>query len=151
MHAAAATTGVLAGLHVPAGLQVPASTAWLPQNAWVFVMGTAVPGEQLQGRPPRLFCCRLLARWRCLDGCSPAPAFSLPPTALGRYLSRPYGRVDRPKLKRRLLERCLAAGVRFYEAKVRREGSSTAQKGVLGVDAGVGRGVGAAPAAARWL
>lgn len=27
-----------------------------------------------------------------------------------RFLTRPYGRVDRPKLKRTLLERCVAAG-----------------------------------------
>jgi hypothetical protein len=27
-----------------------------------------------------------------------------------RFLDRPYGRVDRPKLKRTLLERCVAAG-----------------------------------------
>lgn len=27
-----------------------------------------------------------------------------------RFLARPYGRVDRPKLKRTLLERCVAAG-----------------------------------------
>ena len=27
-----------------------------------------------------------------------------------RFLSRPYGRVDRPKLKRMLLERCIANG-----------------------------------------
>ena len=37
---------------------------------------------------------------------------------LYRYLSRPYGRVDRPKLKRRLLERCVASGVTFHKAKV---------------------------------
>lgn len=30
--------------------------------------------------------------------------------AAARFLSRPYGRVDRPKLKRTLLERCVAAG-----------------------------------------
>ena len=35
-----------------------------------------------------------------------------------RYLSRPYGRVDRPKLKRRLLERCIASGVLFHCSKV---------------------------------
>ena len=39
-----------------------------------------------------------------------------------RYLARPYGRVDRPKLKRRLLERCVASGVAFYRGKVRGEG-----------------------------
>lgn len=35
-----------------------------------------------------------------------------------RSLERPYARVDRPKLKRRLLERCIAAGVTFHIAKV---------------------------------
>lgn len=28
----------------------------------------------------------------------------------GRYLRRPYGKVDRARLKRRLLERCIAQG-----------------------------------------
>lgn len=37
---------------------------------------------------------------------------------LRRYLKRPYGRVDRPKLKRRLLERCIESGVMFHRAKV---------------------------------
>nr|WJE87832.1 lycopene beta-cyclase [Chlorella sorokiniana] len=36
-----------------------------------------------------------------------------------RYLARPYGRVDRPKLKRRLLERCVASGVAFYRGKAK--------------------------------
>ena len=35
-----------------------------------------------------------------------------------RTLDRPYARVDRPKLKRRLLERSIAAGVKFHVAKV---------------------------------
>lgn len=35
-----------------------------------------------------------------------------------RRLDRPYARVDRPKLKRRLLERCIAAGVKFMCVKV---------------------------------
>lgn len=35
-----------------------------------------------------------------------------------RTLDRPYARVDRPKLKRRLLERCIAAGVKFLTVKV---------------------------------
>lgn len=35
-----------------------------------------------------------------------------------RKLSRPYARVDRPKLKRRLLERCITSGVKFHVAKV---------------------------------
>lgn len=44
-------------------------------------------------------------------------------------LDRPYGRVDRPRLKRKLLERCVAAGVTFVIDKVEGaqhgEGSST--------------------------
>lgn len=43
--------------------------------------------------------------------CTPLPCLPR------RYLSRPYGRVDRPKLKRRLLERSIASGVRFYKGK----------------------------------
>lgn len=35
-----------------------------------------------------------------------------------KFLSRPYGRVDRPKLKRKLLERCVANGVTFLYSKV---------------------------------
>ena len=35
-----------------------------------------------------------------------------------RLLRRPYARVDRPKLKRRLLERCIASGVKFHLSKV---------------------------------
>lgn len=34
-----------------------------------------------------------------------------------RYLYRPYGRVDRAKLKRRLLDRCNVNGVVFHQAK----------------------------------
>jgi len=30
----------------------------------------------------------------------------------GRYLRRPYGKVDRARLKQRLLERCIAQGAR---------------------------------------
>ena len=29
---------------------------------------------------------------------------------LGRYLRRPYGKVDRARLKRKLMERCIAQG-----------------------------------------
>lgn len=55
-----------------------------------------------------------------------------------RYLSRPYGRVDRPKLKRRLLERCIASGVLFHQSKAQGVshggGRSTVQcEGDLGV------------------
>lgn len=46
-----------------------------------------------------------------------------------KFLSRPYGRVDRPKLKRKLLEKCIATGVTFLNAKVdgvtHADGSST--------------------------
>ena len=37
---------------------------------------------------------------------------------LSRSLNRPYARVDRPKLKRRLLDRCLSQGVKFHRARV---------------------------------
>eukprot|EP00898_Chlorokybus_atmophyticus_P008232 jgi/Chlat1/840/Chrsp104S01287 len=35
-----------------------------------------------------------------------------------RELRRPYGRVDRPKLKQQLLQRCIENGVLFFKAKV---------------------------------
>lgn len=35
-----------------------------------------------------------------------------------KYLDRPYGRVSREKLKTRLIEWCVSAGVRFHKAKV---------------------------------
>lgn len=35
-----------------------------------------------------------------------------------KFLTRPYGRVDRAKLKRMLLQRCIDAGVSFYEGRV---------------------------------
>lgn len=46
-----------------------------------------------------------------------------------RYLYRPYGRVDRTKLKSKLLQRCVQHGVTFHETKAAKvehaEGSST--------------------------
>ncbi|PSC67972.1 Lycopene beta chloroplastic [Micractinium conductrix] len=54
----------------------------------------------------------------CLDYTWDKALVHLDSSAEGaRYLSRPYGRVDRPKLKRRLLERCIASGVMFHQAK----------------------------------
>ena len=35
-----------------------------------------------------------------------------------KFLTRPYGRVDRPKLKRMLLQRCIDSGVIFHIDKV---------------------------------
>mmetsp|Transcript_12609 Transcript_12609/g.27244 ORF Transcript_12609/g.27244 Transcript_12609/m.27244 type:complete len:555 (+) Transcript_12609:195-1859(+) len=35
-----------------------------------------------------------------------------------KFLKRPYGRVDRPKLKRKLLQKCAANGVTFLDGKV---------------------------------
>jgi lycopene beta-cyclase len=55
----------------------------------------------------------------CFDVVWPTAAVLLDDTPAGaRALSRPYARVDRPRLKRRLLERCVAAGVRFHRARV---------------------------------
>lgn len=46
-----------------------------------------------------------------------------------KFLDRPYGRVDRPKLKRKLLEKCMSNGVTFLDGRVDRvthgDGSST--------------------------
>lgn len=59
-----------------------------------------------------------------------APTHPHPPPPPGRrYLSRPYGRVDRPKLKRRLLERCVAQGVTFHRGKVRSVRAAAVQQG----------------------
>ncbi|KAG2488086.1 hypothetical protein HYH03_013389 [Edaphochlamys debaryana] len=50
-----------------------------------------------------------------------------------KFLNRPFGRVDRPRMKRLLLERCAAAGVTFLNEKVagcsHGEGSSTVALG----------------------
>ncbi len=37
---------------------------------------------------------------------------------LRRFLNRPYGRVDRPKLKRMLLQQCIDSGVVFHTDRV---------------------------------
>eukprot|EP00890_Picochlorum_soloecismus_P003143 jgi/Picsp_1/382/NSC_00380-R1_lycopene beta cyclase len=36
-----------------------------------------------------------------------------------KTLTRPYARVDRPKLKRKLLEQCIERGVKFHQSKVK--------------------------------
>jgi flavin-dependent dehydrogenase len=55
----------------------------------------------------------------CLEVVWPKARVMLDSTAAGdKRLSRPYGRVDRPRLKRRLLERCAASGVTFFRAAV---------------------------------
>ncbi|WIA14534.1 hypothetical protein OEZ85_003051 [Tetradesmus obliquus] len=55
----------------------------------------------------------------CLEVIWPKAKVFLDSDNLGeKFLQRPYGRVDRPKLKRTLLERCVAAGVTFMPGKV---------------------------------
>lgn len=55
----------------------------------------------------------------CLEVIWPKAKVWLDKDNLGeKFLARPYGRVDRPRLKRKLLERCVAAGVRFVKDKV---------------------------------
>ncbi|GBF96585.1 lycopene beta cyclase, partial [Raphidocelis subcapitata] len=55
----------------------------------------------------------------CLEVIWPKAKVWLDNDNLGeKFLARPYGRVDRPRLKRKLLERCVAAGVRFVKDKV---------------------------------
>jgi Lycopene cyclase protein len=44
-----------------------------------------------------------------------------------KFLTRPYGRVDRPKLKRMLLQRCIDSGVIFHIDRVRHRCSSTCE------------------------
>eukprot|EP00775_Hariotina_reticulata_P007052 gene7052-7266_t len=51
----------------------------------------------------------------CLEVIWPKAKVFLDSADLG---AKPYGRVDRPKLKRTLLERCVAAGVTFISGKV---------------------------------
>ena len=54
----------------------------------------------------------------CLEFTWPRANVFLDSTAAGkRELRRPYGRVDRAKLKRRLLDRCIDNGVAFVEAR----------------------------------
>jgi len=48
-----------------------------------------------------------------------------------RTLTRPYARVDRPKLKRKLLERCIETGVQFADAKVKDCNNSASDKSVI--------------------
>lgn len=66
----------------------------------------------------------------CLEVIWPKAKVFLDSDNLGaKFLDRPYGRVDRPKLKRTLLERCVAQGVTFITGKVdsvqHGDGSST--------------------------
>lgn len=55
---------------------------------------------------------------------APAPA----PALLGSFLNRPYGRIDRPKLKRKLLERCVSAGVSSSRSSPARRRPSALQQ-----------------------
>jgi len=55
----------------------------------------------------------------CFDVVWPSATVFLNATEQGeKTLERPYARVDRPKLKRKLLGRCIDNGVVFHEAKV---------------------------------
>ena len=80
------------------------------------------PAVPAVGHPACLLpaCVRCAAR--LMPSSHPTAAAAAIPLPAGRYLSRPYGRVDRPKLKRRLLERCVASGVTFHRGKVGRGG-----------------------------
>jgi lycopene beta-cyclase len=56
----------------------------------------------------------------CFDVVWPTATVHLNSSADGeRTLRRPYARVDRPKLKRKLLEQCIEYGVEFYNDKVK--------------------------------
>lgn len=80
-----------------------------PRAPWVNNFGVWIDEFELMGLAD------------CLDVTWDKALVHLDATPEGkRYLARPYGRVDRPKLKRRLLERSIAGGVRFYEAKAQR-------------------------------
>ena len=55
----------------------------------------------------------------CFDVVWPSATVYLDSSNKGeRTLTRPYARVDRPKLKRKLLEQCIMHGVEFHFAKV---------------------------------
>lgn len=55
----------------------------------------------------------------CFDVVWPSATVYLDSSGQGeRTLTRPYARVDRPKLKRKLLEQCIQHGVEFHYAKV---------------------------------
>ena len=53
-----------------------------------------------------------------------------------KFLTRPYGRVDRPKLKRMLLQRCIDSGVIFHIDKVCLMSSPPGTPTVYQLDAG---------------
>lgn len=56
----------------------------------------------------------------CFDVVWPSATVYLNSSGQGeKTLSRPYARVDRPKLKRKLLEQCIERGVKFHQAKVK--------------------------------
>ncbi len=56
----------------------------------------------------------------CFDVVWPSATVYLDSSNQGeRTLTRPYARVDRPKLKRKLLEQCIMHGVEFHCAKVK--------------------------------
>lgn len=55
----------------------------------------------------------------CFDVVWPSATVFLNSSGEGeRTLTRPYARVDRPKLKRKLLQQCIDLGVKFHGAKV---------------------------------
>lgn len=54
----------------------------------------------------------------CLDYTWRTAAVFLDERGGGKTLDRPYGRVDRARLKTTMMERCIANGVEFHEAKV---------------------------------
>jgi flavin-dependent dehydrogenase len=88
----------------------------------------------------------------CLEVVWPKARVLLDSTAEGdKRLARPYGRVDRPRLKRKLLERCAAAGVTFLRAAVEavehQGGRSTVKaRTLVAKEAGSGSGSNAAAA-----
>ena len=62
----------------------------------------------------------------CFDVVWPSATVYLDSSGQGeRTLTRPYARVDRPKLKRKLLEQCIQHGVAFHYAKVTDSASTT--------------------------
>jgi hypothetical protein len=55
-----------------------------------------------------------------------------------RFLDRPYGRVDRPKLKQKLLERCVSAGVSGWQRPTRAQGCTLLHQRLAAAGAGQG-------------
>jgi len=96
---------------------------WVVPSHWQLVIRANPPLGRLDGSLLSSDVCKGGGVWRGSADELPSAALililtpallSFPPLSPHlpiRFLTRPYGRVDRPRLKRKLLERCVEAGV----------------------------------------